>query len=106
MTGQMRPTDFYTDHEVIERAEFTRRKGDNYPDVYFLRRREVFRRDRYTCTECGYRSQRQRGEVHDIECHHIAPDGGHELTNLRTVCIACHQKLTAGRPGRSVELLT
>jgi hypothetical protein len=98
MTGQARETEFHTDIEAIRLAEMTLREHRDYPIIYFLRRKEVFRRDRYTCTECGYRSQRQKGEVHDLECHHIVPGGGHAMANLRTVCLPCHHKITAGHP--------
>jgi hypothetical protein len=93
--GILRETEYHTAEEVVALARVVPKKvTERYDTLYFLRRKEAFRRDRYTCTACGYRSQRQKGEVHDLECHHIDPDGGNELTNLRTVCKPCHLILT------------
>jgi 5-methylcytosine-specific restriction endonuclease McrA len=93
--GIRRETEFHTADEVVALARVIPKEGtQRYDALYFLRRKEAFRRDRYTCTVCGYRSQRQKGEIHDLECHHIDPDGGNELTNLRTVCKPCHLVLT------------
>ncbi len=63
----------------------------DYPDDWDRRRQEVYRRDDYQCANC-----RRRGGPHgDIElhAHHIVPKsrgGVHELSNLITVCEACH----------------
>ena len=93
--GIPRETEFHTAEEVVTLARVIPKEGtQRYDALYFLRRKEAFRRDRYTCTACGYRSQRQKGEIHDLECHHIDPEGGNELTNLRTVCKPCHLTLT------------
>jgi len=94
-TGSERYTSFYTADEVVSKVEVNTRKIEGYETLYFLRRKDVFQRDDYTCTECGYQSQRKRGEVNDLECHHITPQGGQEMENLRTVCLSCHHKLTA-----------
>jgi RNA-directed DNA polymerase len=99
--GRPRTTEFYTADEVIALAEVIPQKNEEYTSLYLLRRREVFWRDDYTCTECGYKSQRNRGDVHDLECHHIDPDGGHVLENLKTVCITCHHHVTAMQVGRT-----
>ncbi|MCL4294088.1 MAG: HNH endonuclease [Anaerolineae bacterium] len=50
--------------------------------------------DNYTCTVCGYKLQRHKGEVHDLEIHHNNPKGDYSLDNLQTVCLPCHQHLT------------
>lgn len=93
-----RETEFYTDLETIERTIIgpaSRWMKGKYNLAYFHNRKVVFQRDRYTCTECGYKSQRQKGEVHDLEIHHINSDDDHKVDNLQTVCIPCHQQLTA-----------
>lgn len=95
VVGSERYTSFYTAEEVVSMAEVNTWRIEGYETLYFLRRKEVFQRDDYTCTECGYRSQRKRGEVNDLECHHTTPHGGHEMENLRTVCLPCHHRLTA-----------
>ncbi len=93
-----RETDFDTDVEVIANTQLgqaSRWYTGKYSHKYFYNRKMVFRRDKYTCTACGYKSQRQKGEVNDLEAHHIDPDGGWEADNLQTVCLPCHHRLTA-----------
>jgi group II intron reverse transcriptase/maturase len=92
-----RETEFYTDTEAIENAEIgqaSRWYEGKYSLMYFTNRESVFRRDHYTCTVCGYKSQRGKGDVHDLEVHHIDPEGGYEEDNLQTVCLSCHRCLT------------
>jgi RNA-directed DNA polymerase len=93
-----RETEFYTDVEAIEGATLGRESRWNkgkYNQAYFHNRKVVFQRDKYSCTICGYKSQRQKGDVHDLEAHHIDPDGGHGVDNLQTVCLPCHYRLMA-----------
>jgi hypothetical protein len=93
-----RETDFYTDVEAIEGAAIGRASRwytGKYSHAYFYNRQVVFRRDRYTCTECGFKSQREKGDVNDLEVHHMNPEGGYGVENLRTVCLPCHRKLEA-----------
>lgn len=93
-----RETGFYTDLEAIEKAEVgqaSRWYTGKYSHVYFHNRKAVFWRDKYTCTVCGYKSQRQKGEVNDLEVHHLDPESGYDTDNLATVCLKCHRRLTA-----------
>ena len=93
-----RETDFYTDTEAIENTKIgqaSRWNTGKYSQAYFHNRKVVFRRDKYTCTVCGYESQRRKGDVNDLEVHHVDPDGGCGVDNLRTVCLPCHRRLTA-----------
>ena len=93
-----RETDFYTDVEAIEGAaigQASRWYTGKYSHAYFYNRQVVFRRDKYTCTECGFKSQRGKGDVNDLEVHHVDPEGGYDVENLRTVCLPCHHKLEA-----------
>jgi RNA-directed DNA polymerase len=96
--GQERETDFYTDTEAIlgatigPRSQWVRGK---YSFTYFQQRKLAFQRDRYTCTDCGYQSQRGKGDVHDLEAHHIDPEAGDMMDNLQTLCLPCHYKRTA-----------
>jgi Zn ribbon nucleic-acid-binding protein len=101
MDGNVRGTNFCTADQAVNECRVLQWRNENSETLYLLRRRDVFRRDDHTCTECGYHSQRKKGEVHDLECHHIDPDGGHAMENLRTVCIPCHQRLTAGQASRT-----
>lgn len=93
-----RETDFYTDVEAIEGTaigQASRWYTGKYSHAYFYNRQVVFRRDKYTCTECGFKSQRGKGDVNDLEVHHVDPEGGYGVENLRTVCLPCHRKLEA-----------
>ena len=97
-----RETEFYTDVEAIEGTVIghaSRRNDGKYSFAHFVNRKEAFRRDRYTCTVCGYKSKRQKGDVNDLEAHHIDPQGGDGLANLQTVCLPCHQRLTTETAG-------
>jgi RNA-directed DNA polymerase len=96
--GNERETEFYTDLEAIERATIGQAscwQEGKYSQAYFHNRKLVLQRDQYTCTKCGYKSQRGKGEVHDLEIHHIDPDLDYKTNNLQTVCLPCHQQLTA-----------
>ena len=94
-----RDAGFYTDVEVISMAEIgqaSRWYEGKYGITYFHNRIKVFQRDDNTCTVCGYKSKRRKGDVNDLEVHHIDPDGGNDPDNLRTVCLSCHRRLMAG----------
>jgi hypothetical protein len=63
-----------------------------YPADWDSRRKKVYKRDKYTCQNCG----RKGGIDGDVElhAHHIVPkskDGRHELDNLVTLCSKCHK---------------
>lgn len=53
-----------------------------------LTKREIFRRDAYTCQYCGRKG-------HDQTIDHVVPrhrGGGHAWTNLVTACPACNRR--------------
>lgn len=92
-----RETEFYTDLETIVNTQIgqvSRWYIGKYSYMYFHNRKEVFKRDKYTCAVCGYKSQRRKGDVNDLEVHHKNPDGGWDMDNLQTVCLPCHYQLT------------
>lgn len=63
----------------------TLRKG-YYPDDWEKRRKRVLQRDGYECQRCG-----DSDTV--LQAHHktaISDGGGHELSNLETICRSCH----------------
>ena len=65
--------------------------GSGYPSDWNARRFRVYRRDNYTCQECG-RKVGHRGDV-ELHAHHIVPKGkggSHKLKNLTTLCRSCH----------------
>jgi hypothetical protein len=93
-----RETDFYTDVETIANARIgqaSRWYTGKYSHMYFHNRKVVLQRDKHICTACGYKSQRRKGDVNDLEVHHVDPDGGYGVDNLRTLCLPCHNRFTA-----------
>jgi len=93
-----RETASYTDVEAIKGAvigQASRWYIGKYSHLYFHNRKVVLARDKHTCTVCGYKSQRQEGDVNDLEIHHVNTEGGYGVDNLKTVCLPCHRRLTA-----------
>jgi hypothetical protein len=78
-------------------------KGGKYSDSYRDRRRfrsqmqrTVLERDNYTCQICGQRGKR-------LQVDHIQPwseyiEQRFSLDNCRTLCMACHYRITFGKP--------
>jgi|AntDeeMetageno50_2_1112565.scaffolds.fasta_scaffold03050_3 hypothetical protein len=65
--------------------------SEEYPPDWDGRRKEVLARDGYTCRGCGVTSTRVDDVYFDVD--HVVPKsagGGHELTNLQTLCPSCH----------------
>ena len=63
-------------------------RDSRYPRNWDQIRRRVYRRDRYTCQNCGATGVR-------IEAHHVVPirsGGSHHLSNLISLCRGCHSK--------------
>jgi hypothetical protein len=54
-------------------------------------RKRVLSRDDYTCSCCGHRAKQW------MHIHHLNDNLGDELTNLATVCPACHAVMHFGR---------
>lgn len=68
--------------------------SQDYPSDWSTRRKEVLKRDRYTCQNCG----RKGGEINNIQlhAHHIVPKsngGTHSKSNLKTLCKDCHNAI-------------
>lgn len=60
-------------------------------------RKLCFKRDDYTCQECGARGHKGRGSTVHLHMHHIVPvchDSSRTLdpTNVITLCKPCHEK--------------
>jgi len=62
-------------------------------------RREVLRRDGYTCQKCGWSQNNwNRSDPRHLELHHIQyhiKGGKNVEENLRTLCTVCHDKVHA-----------
>lgn len=65
-----------------------------YPSNWDQIRREVYKRDNYTCQNCG-----QEGGPHgsqELHAHHIVPvasGGSHNTSNLIAMCARCHKAI-------------
>lgn len=65
-----------------------------YPEDWDSRRRAVYRRDGYTCQNCGRRGG-SFGSA-ELHAHHIVPKsrgGTDRVSNLKTVCKECHDAI-------------
>jgi len=73
-------------------------------DGYKVWRLDIFKRDKFTCRFCGYRSKKSKAhgdKTSDIQAHHIIPlrekkELAMEITNGITLCLKCH-RLTYGK---------
>ena len=61
----------------------------DYPPDWYQRKKQVYIRDKRTCTQCGT----HYGEllVHNIK--HLSDRGSNELSNLILLCRVCHEKV-------------
>jgi hypothetical protein len=72
--------------------------SDNYPSDWDRRRKKVYKRDNYTCQNCGV----QGGPYGNAElhAHHgvpISKGGSHKTSNLTTYCKQCHDAIHGRR---------
>lgn len=71
---------------------------EGYPSDWDSRRREVYKRDGYTCQNCG-RKGNQEGSA-ELHAHHVVPKskgGTHSVSNLTAVCEECHKAIHHNR---------
>ncbi|WP_082146828.1 HNH endonuclease [Halostagnicola sp. A56] len=65
-----------------------------YPSDWDTRRKTVYKRDNYTCQNCGAKGG-PSGNA-ELHAHHIVPKskgGTHKLTNIKTMCRGCHSAI-------------
>jgi hypothetical protein len=58
-------------------------------------KKPIFKRDSWTCQECGYKDKEKKGR--GLEIDHKIPfcfGGLHTKQNSRTLCVTCHKKKT------------
>lgn len=75
-----------------------------YPSDWNSRRRKVYKRDNYTCQNCGAQG-RNKGNA-ELHAHHIVPKskgGTHQLSNLKTICSQCHDAVHGSAMAPSAE---
>lgn len=68
--------------------------SEGYPSDWGSRRKEVYRRDDYTCQNCGALGG-PHGDA-ELHAHHIVPKskgGTHNTSNLKTLCKDCHDAI-------------
>jgi hypothetical protein len=68
--------------------------SEGYPSDWGSRRKEVYRRDDYTCQNCGVLGG-PHGDA-ELHAHHIVPKskgGTHNTSNLKTLCKDCHDAI-------------
>ncbi|BBY37511.1 hypothetical protein MMAN_16450 [Mycobacterium mantenii] len=63
-------------------------------------RRACFRRDDYTCVQCGYEGEPRSGELHVDHIINRAEGGTDDLDNLQTLCTRCHQPKSQAEAAR------
>ena len=59
-------------------------------------RDSCFKRDKFCCVMCGFKSTKDKAEK-DLDCHHICardtmPNGGYCMSNGISLCSSCHIK--------------
>jgi hypothetical protein len=74
--------------------------GSEYPEHWDRTRRRVYRRDDYTCQNCGTVGG-AKGDT-ELHAHHITPrsqGGSDQPENLVTLCQACHSQVHGRQVG-------
>lgn len=65
-----------------------------YPADWDSRRKAVYKRDNFTCQNCGRRGGPHGN--HELHAHHVVPKskgGTHRKSNLKTLCKQCHNSI-------------
>lgn len=90
------------DEEIKKRTDTNRKRADarpkkadqrpKYNDDYKYKdwRTSVFRRDEYTCQDCGKRGGQT--QAHHIKSWAKYPDLRYEVNNGRTLCLSCNKE--------------
>lgn len=67
--------------------------GRSLPSDWNKRRKDVFKRDKYTCANCNKNGKKSETR---LNAHHIVPreaGGTHKLSNIVTLCEKCHHSV-------------
>ena len=66
------------------------KNGKRYSPFWAEIRKNIYRRDRWVCQECGVHCRKGKTQ---IQCHHIDFDtSNNNSSNLITLCASCHMK--------------
>jgi hypothetical protein len=82
--------------QIHSRYDDPANHASEYPPDWDERRRAVYRRDDYTCQNCGVQSGPDAsGNGVPLHAHHVVPKskgGSNRLENLQTLCESCHNR--------------
>lgn len=59
-----------------------------------------FKRDEWTCVQCGYEGTPRAGDLHADHIVPVAEGGQDELDNVQTLCVPCHRPKTQAEAAR------
>ena len=94
MGGQV--TSMVSGRQIHARYDDPSNHASEYPPDWDERRRAVYRRDDYTCQNCGVQSgPNAPGNGVPLHAHHVVPKsrgGSNRLENLQTLCESCHNR--------------
>ncbi len=72
------------------------KNGKEYHPNWHVIRKEIYKRDNWTCQECGIKCHNTTKKK--IQCHHIDYDeSNNEGFNLITLCASCHGRTNGSR---------
>ena len=74
--------------------------GNEYPYFWNDLRKIIYKRDKWTCQECGVkcRDKKSKATKNKIQCHHIDYNTlNSDPSNLLTLCASCHAKTSFQR---------
>jgi 5-methylcytosine-specific restriction endonuclease McrA len=69
-----------------------------YSSEWHILRKEIYKRDGWSCRECGIKCGDKKQNHNIIQCHHIDYDTmNNNFNNLITLCTGCHAKTRYNR---------
>jgi len=69
------------------------KNGKEYSPEWNEIRKQIYKKDNWTCRECGIHCQDKKYKKNRIQCHHIDyNEKNNDPNNLITLCASCHGK--------------
>ena len=78
-------------------------RNTNRRSVPYKLQQACFKRDHWTCVNCGYEGTPNTGDLHADHINNRAEGGADTLDNLATLCIPCHGHKTAQERARGKQ---